>query len=341
MNDKPDISIVISTYNRCGLLPIALDSVLAQQTDEVRYELIVVDNNSTDDTRGVVESYIGRGITNLRYVFEGKQGIAHGRNAGIINARAPIIAYTDDDVHVAPDWTAQIKRAFSEHPKADFVGGKVLARWEKEPPRWLTKENWSPLAVLDYGDEPFYVNLDKQLCLITANAAFRREALERAGHFSPHFQPLGEDHELELRIWQAGGQGLYDPKIVVTADVQLERMTKKYHRAWHKKHGLLYAKLRLPETEESAAGRFFDVPAHLYKQALVSAANWLKHTLRGDDVEAFKHEAGLHFFAGFFGERRREFLSTNKQSNGRELASFLHALAANMKNRRRTPKETN
>lgn len=340
MSNQPDISIVISTYNRCALLPIALDSVLAQKAFGVNYEIVVVDNNSTDETKRVVESYVQRGASNLRYVFEGNQGIAHGRNAGIVNARAPIIAYTDDDVHVAPDWIANIKRAFDEHPKADFVGGKVLARWEKEPPRWLTREQWSPLAVLDYGNELFYVNLDKQLCLITANAAFRREALERVGHFNARFQPLGEDHELELRIWQAGGQGLYDPRIVVTTDVQAERMTKKYHRAWHKKHGRLFAKLRLPETEESKAGRFFDVPAHLYKQAVLDAAIWLKHTLRGARDEAFKNETRLHFFAGFLKERRREFLHAGNQSSAREIASFLQSLAST-KNRRRAPKEIN
>src|SRR5436305_8400951 len=141
MNEPFDVSVIISTYNRCEMLPAALESILAQETAGTRYELIVVDNNSTDKTREVVESFIARGHANLRYVFEGKQGLSHARNAGIAAARAPIIAFTDDDVRAASDWVASIKRVFDEHPEVDFVGGKVLPRWEAEPPSWLTPDH--------------------------------------------------------------------------------------------------------------------------------------------------------------------------------------------------------
>src|SRR5437764_2935160 len=126
MDKQLDISVVIGTYNRCEMLPAALSSVLAQNAGGVNYELIAVDNNSTDKTREVVESFIARGHANLRYIFEGKQGISHARNAGIAAARAPIIAFMDDDVRAPSNWLISIKRAFDEHPEVDFVGGKVL-----------------------------------------------------------------------------------------------------------------------------------------------------------------------------------------------------------------------
>src|SRR5262245_39522139 len=126
MNEHFDISAVITTYNRSEMLAEALNAVLNQETGGVCYEVVVVDNNSTDNTRATVEAFIAKGHSNLRYVFEPKQGIAHGRNAGVGAARGDIIAFTDDDVVVTGNWIATIKRAFDENPDVDFIGGKIL-----------------------------------------------------------------------------------------------------------------------------------------------------------------------------------------------------------------------
>ena len=99
----PDVTVVISTYNRCEQLRCALESLFSQQTDGVSWEAVVVDNNSTDDTAAVVESFTGRPGPRLSYVFEPRQGLSFGRNAGIYRAAAPLIAFTDDDVRPAPD----------------------------------------------------------------------------------------------------------------------------------------------------------------------------------------------------------------------------------------------
>ncbi len=153
MNAHFDISAVITTYDRSEMLAAALESLLGQETGGVSYEVIVVDNNSTDNTRATIESFIARGHDNLRYVFEPKQGIAHGRNAGIAAAQGDIIAFTDDDVVVTDNWIATIKQTFAENPKVDYIGGKILPRWVEPPPQWLTVDHWWPLALLDRGDE--------------------------------------------------------------------------------------------------------------------------------------------------------------------------------------------
>lgn len=341
-----DVSVVISTYNRCGVLPSALESARAQDTGNVRYEVIVVDNNSTDETRQVIEAFIARHKTlDIRYVFEGKQGVSHARNAGIASARAPIVAFFDDDVYVAPDWIANIKRIFDEHPEIGCAGGKVLPQWSGEPPSWLTSEHWSPLALQDHGDAPFYVNLDRQICLISANLAFRREVFERIGVFAPELQRVKgsigsmEDLELMLRFYQSGGQGLYEPSLMVAAPVELERVTKAYHRKWHTGHGHFYALLRLKEMEMSDRGRLFDVPAHLYKQAMADSIGQIKHTLRGNRAAAFQHETRLRFFAGFFRKRRRDFLAAgDHNSTAHEIIRCLRLLAGAKEHRNRPEK---
>src|SRR5205085_10674009 len=160
---------VLSTYNRCGMLEAALDSALAQESRGVHYEVIVVDNNSTDRTREVVEQRIAQGHANLRYIFEAKQGVSYARNIGVAKADAPLIAFADDDVRVASDWVANIKREFDLHPEIDYLGGKILPQWPSPPPDWLTRDHWWALALLDCGDEPFYVDADHLVCLPTAN----------------------------------------------------------------------------------------------------------------------------------------------------------------------------
>ena len=95
----------------------------------------------------------------------------------------------------------------------------MLPEWKSEPPEWLTREHWSPLALQDYGDEPFYVNAENPLCLVSANLAFRREVFSRIGPFAPELQRVKdgigsmEDLELLTRYWRAGGESLYLPSL--------------------------------------------------------------------------------------------------------------------------------
>ena len=246
----------------------ALESVLGQQADGVRFEVIVVDNNSTDETKQVVDSFVRRGHSNLRYVFEGRQGLSYARNAAIAVAGSPLVAFTDDDIRVAPDWVSTIKRVFDEHPEAAWVGGKVLPCWPSAPPRWLTGDDWGPLALADHGDLPFYTSDRRQTCLVGANLAVRRDVLAQCGGFAPRLQRVKdsigsmEDHELQMRLWRANRKGLYVPELVVFSDVAADRLLKKYYRRWHFGHGRFYALARLEEFECSNVGWLFGVSAH-------------------------------------------------------------------------------
>jgi glycosyltransferase involved in cell wall biosynthesis len=309
--DRPEVSVVLSTYNRAEVLPRALGSLLDQDVSPARYEVVIVDNNSGDGTRQVVESFVAR-AANFRYRFEPRQGLSHARNAGIEAARGPLVAFTDDDVRVARDWIATIARLFAEHPEAACVGGKVLPNWSGSWPDWLTREHWAPLALLDYGDEPFHVNASRRLCLIGANSAYRREVFDRVGMFAPHVQAVGrevatEDHEMLLRLWRAGGQGWYAPSLVVVSDIAAERMQRGYHRRWHRRHGHFCAIMRDEELEKTSLGRVLGVPAHLYRRAARDLGGWLAQLLRGNTLRAFTHEAGLWFCLGFFQARWRDY----------------------------------
>ncbi len=309
----PDVSVVICTYNRCNLLIQALESLQHQETADVSYEILVIDNNSTDETRAITQSFIEAGPGRFRYIFEPKQGLSYARNAGIAAARAKIIAFTDDDVRVAGNWVSRIKAGFTAEPSVDFLGGKVLPHWDETPPAWLTRAHWTPLALLDYGDQPFHVDASRPISLIGANCAFRKTAFDRVGLFRADFQRVKngvgslEDHELLLRLWQAGRRGIYLPDVTVTADVQADRLLKTYHREWHTGHGRFHAILRSDLLERSRLGKILGVPAHLYRRAGSDAVRWMVNQLIGQRDRAFGYEVRMRFFAGFAGSRWREF----------------------------------
>jgi glucosyl-dolichyl phosphate glucuronosyltransferase len=273
---QPDVSVVISTHNRCALLGRALDCLIHQQVPlGLEYEIIVVDNDSTDDTRRTVDAFsVASG--NLTYVREPRLGVSYGRNTGIRSARAPIIAFTDDDNVVDDRWVATIKALMDAHPDASAVGGPIRAEWPADVPAWLDRQHWGPLAILDYGNEKFDTCAQDPRCLLTANLAFRREVFDRIGGFAEDFARC-QDHELLVRLWRAGGHALYAPELVVGAIIPRERLTRRYHRKWHVRHGHFSAQMRNEELLAPGGGLraepltgpyLFGVPPHVYAELI-------------------------------------------------------------------------
>jgi glucosyl-dolichyl phosphate glucuronosyltransferase len=319
----------MSTYNRGALLEDALRSVLAQDPASTPpFEFLVVDNNSTDQTRETIARFAAAD-SRVQYVFEPQQGVSFGRNAGIRRARAALIAFTDDDVRVEKDWVAAILRAFAEHPDADVVGGRVLPVWPAAPPAWLTRDHWAPLALADYGDAPVAVTTTNPICLVGANIAFRRDVFDSVGVFAADFQRVKdgigslEDHEFLLRVLRSGRTGIYDPRLMVRAEVQSNRLECAYHRRWHTGHGHFHALMRSEEMERTHVGTLFGVPGHLYRQVLGDLVGWVRAKAAGDPARAFHHEFRLRFFRGFFRTRRREFLGKPRQERWNELRRLL------------------
>lgn len=313
MSNKVDLSIVIATYNRCHSLKGAIESALAQEAPESTFEVIVVDNNSTDGTSDLVHSMIGSASGRLHYEFEPRQGVSYARNRGIAASTAPIIAFMDDDVRPAPNWIATIKRVFDDHRGIDLVGGKVLPVWQCQPPSWLTRDHWMPLALLDYGNHPIHLDSSSRIGLISANCAIRKNVLVKAGGFRPELQRVRdnigsmEDHELFDRLFRAGAQGLYWPAMQVSTLTGPDRLTMSYHRKWHFNHGYFFALFRASELEKTRTGYLFQVPAHLFRQMGVDAILWLKFSASLQPDKAFACENRLRFFAGFFWQRFREW----------------------------------
>jgi glycosyltransferase involved in cell wall biosynthesis len=315
----PMLSVVICTYNRGARLTAAVEALVEQRAG-FDYEVLVVDNNSTDETPRVIRELVARYKNRVRRLFEGRQGLSHARNCGVAAARAPIVAFTDDDVRVTDSWVASIVASFEAHPDVDYVGGRVLPQWCEPPPAWLTTAHWSPLALQDYGLEPFVTGRSRAICLVGANLAVRREVFARIGGFASELgrvkDGIGstEDHDFQLRMWRAGMQGLYDASITAEAEVTRDRMTKSYHRRWHRGHGRYCAAMRLrelvpmdmgPMSEPDDIISLFGSPAFVYRDFAYFAGRWARAVVKRED--SFFYANKLRHIRSYLSARRAGF----------------------------------
>jgi glycosyltransferase involved in cell wall biosynthesis len=309
-----DVSVVVPTYNRRELLKRTLDTLLSQHAPGVRYEVLVVDNNSNDDTRPMVDS-LARQDHRVKYHLEPRQGVSYARNTGITAARAPILAFIDDDVEATPTWVAAIKQAFDTLPEVDCLGGPIHPRWAATPPDWLTPMFWAAVALqADKGGQP-YIDADHATsCLMTANFACRRAALQEVGGFAVSFL-RDEDRELQLRLWRAGKRGRFVPDVRVVTEVPPDRLTKAHHRQFYGRVGQSHARMRCLDSIDSA-GRLLPAmpprttllgtPAFIYRYLLGHAARlvWMLATLRWN--AAFFHETRVRYYANYIRTRRQD-----------------------------------
>ncbi|HEX6974121.1 MAG TPA: glycosyltransferase, partial [Vicinamibacterales bacterium] len=276
------------------------------------YEVVVVDNNSTDDTRDVVQRVMARDATGrLRYVFEPRQGVSYARNTGVEQTSAPLILFLDDDGMPGREWVREMFEAFRAHPEAHCIGGRVTARWDVPPPAWMDKPHYGPVALQDRPAATYVNARSASTCLLTANLGVRREVFDRVGGFSPAY-PRNQDREWEMRVWRAGLQGLYLPAMEVKATVPPERLTRRYHRRWQARTGMYHALMRFRDTvdasgtiAEEPVGRrtLFGSPLFLYRECAGHMLGWVRSALMLRSSERFFHETRLWYYASFFRTR--------------------------------------
>lgn len=236
-----DISVIIPTCNRSESLRRALESIRAQTMPEDRYEVVVIDNGSSDATPEMLAFYEGN-MPNVRYVREPEPGLHNARHRGMHEATAEFLSYIDDDVEVFPGWLEGVWQGFAQY-EAVLVGGRNLPKWEAEPPSWLSRQ-WrmagteerylGALSLLDFGDrekdiDPAYV--------WGCNFSIRKSVLIEAGGFHPDSMPEellrfrgdGESYVAAF-VARKGHRAVYMPSASVYHCIPRQRMTVKYFR---------------------------------------------------------------------------------------------------------------
>src|SRR5713226_1937808 len=300
------ISVIVCTYNRSESLRKTLGSLAQSRPPGAPWELIVVDNNSTDDTAEVARTLAAASNLNLRYVFEVNQGLSHARNAGIRAARGDIIAFTDDDATVDARWLCELQKAFDQFDCVG-VGGKIVPVWTSQKPSWLELDGPHALmrAVLDFdlGEEPRELNIST--APFGANMSFRKVAFERYGFFRSDLGRKGktlmggEDTEFCTRLLRAGDRLVYAPKAVVYHPVAEERLKKRYFQSWYFNYGRYMT--RVPGFAENAV-LYVGVPRYLFRCVLTDFFKWL---FSFDSQRRFRHKLQLCLSLGEISEAHR------------------------------------
>ena len=231
MEQRPEISAVICTHNRVDCLQACIDSLRDQSIDPTSYEILVIDNGSTDGTKQLCES--SGDIANFRYFLEPIPGLSQARNRGLQEASGAYIGYIDDDATAETQWLEKALESFKIDPTPDWVGGSVTLVWEEDPPSWLTEYYYGALGWVDWGSEARFLNPASEW-LVGCNSLFRRKTLEDLGGFDVRLGRKkdlllsGEEVQIHHKIRVAGGGFYYHPAVHVRHQVSKARITPKY-----------------------------------------------------------------------------------------------------------------
>lgn len=249
---SPSISVVLCTHNRAAYLEKALRSLAAQTLPRSAWEAIVVDNRSTDATREVATRFMAE--MDLRYVHEPVLGLSYARNTGWRAARAPLVAYLDDDAVAVPDWLEHILEAFTTvTPRPGCVGGRVDPIWEAPRPQWLSDQVLSSLTAVDWTATPHSIPDLSQEWLVGANLAVPRDVLERLGGFTDGLDRAGKsllssgDVFLQKQVQRLGLTCYYHPAMAVGHHVPAARLRKPWFRKRYYWQGVSDAVMQLLE----------------------------------------------------------------------------------------------
>ena len=290
-----DVTVVICTRNRAAQLNNVLESAAKLHVPHgLRWELVVVDNGSSDNTADVVASFRDR--LPARVVREEAAGLSHARNCGVVEAAGRYICWTDDDVLLDPQWLAAYAAAFARHPEAAVFGGEIIPVLQPPTPKWFARlaDQW-PLTTLlakrDHGDQSIPLDFDEGIIPWGANFAVRaaeqrRVLYEPALGVSPLQHRVGEEAEVIFQIMKAGGLGWWVPNAKVRHIIPVKRQTFRYvyefylscgeteaylERTWPGAHHMAANKREMDRVTGSAVSLY----AHAGLSGALFAAAWL------------------------------------------------------------------
>ena len=297
------LDVVVPTYNRSQLLQLTLASLLrAPVPAGLEVTVLVVDNNSKDDTAAIVEQVQATANLSVRYLRETKQGLSHSRNAGIAGGQGELIGFIDDDEEIEEHWYEVIAREFRD-PAVRFIGGPYLPNWEAPAPDWLPPGYHAVIGASPDKPRGWYGE-DFPGILIGGNAVVRREVFDEVGPYSTRLGRSGkgllseEDAEFYRRLMKAGLRGVYVPELAIFHFIPKQRLTRSYHRRWAYwravSQGMLDRELREPVTYT------FGIPRHRIGRAVRSLAALPTHRVRsGGKGQAFADELAIWDLVGF------------------------------------------
>lgn len=299
-----DISVIVCTYNRAHNIAECV-AHLDRQRDltGIQWEVLIVDNNSTDDTADVVRELQNRSTATIRYVFEPEQGLSAARNRGIADTDSPFLCFIDDDIRAEPQWLRAIFDGFRDRD-ADAVGGRILVQSSSPLPDWINDDMRGFLGHRDFGAEPHDMDGINEFPF-GGNMALSRRIIERVGGFDTRMGRKGEGTRREelfkgeetdyfRRVAAAGGKLVYAPQATVHHKILPHQLKKKFFRTIHFNAGYQHAQL-----DDKAYRRTFRrVPVFLFRQTANAGWRYLCELVRSGPSAAFRQQMNVGYFCG-------------------------------------------
>jgi len=278
------VTVLICTFNRFESLVRTLENVTASTLPASwDWEVLVVDNNSNDQTREAVNGFCVRYPGRFRYLFEPQPGLSNARNAGLRAAHGDVLAFTDDDVTVSPDWLHNLTAGLMDRQWAG-AGGRTLPAQPFSPPEWLAKTDpfqWGGVlgGLFDLGDKA----VELHMAPYGTNMAFRKQMFELYGEFRVdlgrrHGNLMGcEDTEFGNRLIAAGERLRYEPLAVAYHPIQDSRVNKQYFLDWWFDYGRSSAREEgLVSPAIAGLKRYVEEPARISSQLAGLTLHWLQ-----------------------------------------------------------------
>jgi glycosyltransferase involved in cell wall biosynthesis len=278
------VTIGICTYNRAESLRRALDSVAALKVpDDVSWEILIVNNNSSDHTDQIIANFRDR--LPVRREFEPRPGKCNALNRAIKAAKGEYILWTDDDVVVDPRWLQAYVEAFRRWPEAAVFGGRIIPRLEPPVPKWIAESISvleGPYAARDFGGYVQPLSIAGNLIPYGANFAVRSKE-QRAFRYNPALGPspfrprLGDEADVVERLLESGATGYWLPQAIVQHCIGQERQTISYIEKYSMILGETHA---FRSTSTVCAAHFwFGVPRGVWKRLVVGWCRYHVHRL--------------------------------------------------------------
>jgi glycosyltransferase involved in cell wall biosynthesis len=225
------VSIIIPTFNRCEIIGNTIESCFTQNYPKDKYEIIIADNNSSDNTKKVVTELQSRSPVPLKYIFDPRQGAHHARNTAAKESAGELLYYTDDDMIADENLLTNMTKVFDFDYNVAVVGGRVLPKWEFDPPEWLIKYfNDGTLSLIDKQEKLIIADFD--IGIYSCHQMIRKEILFECGGFNPDIAKetlIGNGETgLNIKILNKGYSFGYTSDAVSYHAIPRSRMTQKY-----------------------------------------------------------------------------------------------------------------
>ena len=304
------LDLIVPTYNRSVLLSKCLSSIeQAVVPATMTPSVLVVDNNSTDDTAQVISDFIKQSKLSIRSLFVAQPGKSAALNRALSQTDGELVCLIDDDEEIDPMWFAVVDREFLDNPELDFIGGPCYPNWETPAPTWLPEDFDGAICSIPNTKRERFCTWDNETntgsaMLMGGNAVIRRAVLHQVLPYPEDLGKIGrkirsgEDEVIYHRLLAINAFGIRVPDLIIYHWIPAARLTKKYYRKWTVGRGISVGYQYRERSFEEAS--LFGIPRYMFGNAIWSVLTARSHKQRFRSqlivLDCFAALYGRHFY---------------------------------------------